>query len=476
MSTTAYSPYPTVAYGSYQLAYSGSGVGYNKAAEWYMTFCMGLLMVEGTFTTWISKYIGSSTYIFTRITGYAPWPSEVFFLGIGLLAGVIIYFAGRAGGVRTYGVWAYLFLWVLHLAQAVHGRFQGYPFWYPDLRYMWLAAIVVPWVAVLGQKIRYEVVLGRIIKLSVPLACVSIVRGVAFMGAGVEYTRGWEDTAVEAGILYQADMVLLLAYLAALSRGLVGTWRGTLSVLILAAGIIAPLNKISIAAFLFTTPFAIFLAAWAGRSQGLVRLHRVGLRVALIAVGLAVVGTGLLTFNQGAGERFLRQRVFKENQYGTRDYSTGRFDIWMEAISQWKGSPIYGLGMGSRLYQLKSGHWLVYHNQYLRYLAQMGTIGFAIVAGAFVLWLRRALRTLRWERSPTRLWTRVALISYVCALAFACLYTEALSAMCISYTFWMCIALEAAAHSQMLAGAVQAAAPVYYQPTYPGGVVGYEPR
>ena len=462
-------------------AYAGSGpgleTGHSSAAEWYLTFCLGLLMIEGVFATWIGRYIGTTDFVFTRITGYAPWPSEIVFLGPGLLIGIVIYAAGRSGNVPTRGIWAYLFLWALHLGAAMHGRFANYATWYPDLRYVWLCAIVVPWVAVLGQRIRHEVVLGRLIKLAVPLALVSIARGLSFMSAGIEYRQGWDVAAQEVGIEYKADLVLLLAYLAALSRGLVGNWRGTLTVLILAAGIIAPLNKISIAAFLFVTPFAMFVAAWAGRTRGLVRLGRVGVRVALLSVGLGIVGSGLLAFNQGAGERFLRQRVFKENQYGTRDVSTGRFVLWRTAIEQWRSSPVYGLGLGSRLYNDRSGRWVAYHNQYLRYLAQTGLIGFAVVMGSFALWLWRALRTLRLEQSPVRLWSRLTFISYVCALAFACLYTEPLSAVSISYVFWFCIALEAAAHSQMLAGQAYPHEGTYagYPITYPGSNPSYGP-
>ncbi len=70
---------------------------------------------------------------------------------------------------------------------------------------------MVPWVAVLGWRIRYDVVLGRFITLAVPLAVVNVARGIAFMDRSVEYTSGYRGAVYSEGIVFQADLVLLLA-------------------------------------------------------------------------------------------------------------------------------------------------------------------------------------------------------------------------------------------------------------------------
>ena len=70
-----------------------------------------------------------------------------------------------------------------------------------------------------------------------------------------------QDAALDASIEYKADLVLLLAYLAALCRGLVGTWRGTLTVLILAAGIVS-LRDLSTILMVLAPMAATLAGAW----------------------------------------------------------------------------------------------------------------------------------------------------------------------------------------------------------------------
>ena len=90
-------------------------VGHSPIAEWYLTGCLLLVMLEGVFTWAVSNYIGSSTYFFTQLTGYAIWPSEVFFLGFALFIGVFIYL-GPGSIPPTYGVLAYvLVLSLIHI-------------------------------------------------------------------------------------------------------------------------------------------------------------------------------------------------------------------------------------------------------------------------------------------------------------------------------------------------------------------------
>lgn len=430
-------------------------IGHSSFAEWYLTGCLLLVMLEGVFTWAVSNYIGSSTYFFTQLTGYAIWPSEVFFLGLGLFIGMFIYLA-RGNIPANYGVLSYILVWLVHLFAAFRGLMNGIPLWHVDLRYEFLGAVVVPWVAVLGHYIRYDVVFSRLIKVAVPLALLNAARGVAFMSLGTEYGRGWKEVAMMEGIAYQADMVLLPACLAAVARSLLDRGKGALSIWILIAGIIAPLNKISIVACLFGIPVAMFLTMRAGRGRGVARPGRMMLAIMGTMFGLAMVGWGVLSFNEGAGKRFLLQRFFKIGVVGSKDVSTGRYEIWGRAVEQWKSEPIFGHGLGTRVYRSGTGRYLVYHSQYFRLLVQTGLLGVCVIGGAFTLWLWRALRTLKWEESGARLWPRIAAVSYALSIAFCSTYTEALSATSVSYTFWMLLAIEAAAHSRILREAAAA--------------------
>lgn len=436
---------------------------FSGAAEWYLTACLCFLLLQGVFLTFIGDITSSEGYIIRRVTGYAIAPSELYFLTIGAVVGLVIYLVGR-GRLRGHilGSLGFMGYWLVHLLAVVNGVLHGTPFWHVDFRWMLLPTIVVPWVAILASNVRYDVVLSRYIKLAVPLAVINASRGLSFIDEGAKIV-GSKEEAWNIGINYQADLVLLLAYVLALSRLFTGRVQSTLSVVILAAGVVLPMSKIAIAAFLFANFGTFLLAVWLGFRQEGMRIGKIMLAAFIVGIGLSAVSAILLMANRGAGMTFLKQRIFKVNQSSyKRDISTGRLIIWKKALRQFSEDPLIGKGLGSRVYRYRRGStgYLPYHSYYLRYLAQMGLFGFLVIMGVFLAWSRRALRALKWESPEGRLWPRLGLIMYVFAIAFSGFYTEALASTTISYLFWMILAMETTAHSQLLT--TPSASPLVY--------------
>jgi len=430
---------------------------YSKLAEWYLTGCLLLLILQGVFLTfWVGDERGEkcADYVLERITGVALAPSELYFLTVGGLIGVVIMLGGLGQSQsRTLGLWSFIGIWVIHGAATVHGILRGNFSWIPDVRWMIVPSVVVPWVVMLAHKVRYDVVLWRFVKIAAPLAALNAARGMFFMTKGAKIA-GHVERRWSAGITFEGDLVLLLAYIMVLARILTGKTKAIWLVLILAAGCVLSLSKISISCFIMATIFSVFLVIRMGRTHMGGGVSKTALRLLLVGFSLAIVVWFGANFRGGVGVRYLRERAFKVNvAKHKRNIATGRVGIWTQAFDQFRSSPIVGLGIGTRLQGKKRigpRSLLPYHNYYLRYLAQTGLIGFSVVAGAFLLWWSRSFRALKQEPSPERLWVRIGFIAYVMAIAFSGIYTEVLSSHAVSYLFWIVIAMEAVAHSEIL--------------------------
>jgi O-antigen ligase len=84
-----------------------------------------------------------------------------------------------------------------------------------------------------------------------------------------------------------------------------------------------------------------------------------------------------------------RERMFTlnnlESDYNTTDYM-GREQVWKRGLGYWKGSPIWGVGVGNFQYaegrtlmaMRQGGKWSAAHNSYLEALVDLGAVGFGI--------------------------------------------------------------------------------------------------
>lgn len=438
-------------------ALNPSAVGYSRVAEWYLTGCFAFLLIDAVFQGFIASYAGSDRYLIYRVTGYAIMPTEVYFLSIGMLIGLAIFLAGRGGLGRapTLGLWGFVAYWGIHLIGAVIGWRRGNPFWYVDFRMLALTSIVAPWVAVLGQSVRLDVVCIRVIRIALPLAIINAARGYQFIVAGAHWTSRLREDRLALGLQITGDHALTLVYCLALSRCLARGGRGLWSVLILAAGVVLPLNKPCVAGFVIATILAVLICGRASITNRLVSLKRSTLSVMAVALVVLIIAAAVLSLGGGAGADFLQKRFFKSHvDISKRDLSTGRIAAWRYGLNRWKSSPVVGQGLGTRV---PSGSglrrpWMVYHNQWLKLLIETGIVGFGIVTGAFVLWLRRAYRALKLESRMERFWPRIAFVAFVCTMGLNSMVGEPLESYTLGYVFWFVIALEAAAHTQVLRG------------------------
>ncbi|MHC4332760.1 MAG: hypothetical protein ACYSUV_03300, partial [Planctomycetota bacterium] len=143
----------------------------NGMFRWYLTACFAYLLIEGVFYARIEDMLIARAHWLFRLTPYNFWPSVLYFYGAGFAIGLCIIMTGRRSWhVPIKGFVAYLTLWFVYLGWGLYGGFLRNRWWHRDVRSTILPAIVVPWVVVLAQNVRYEVILSRIYKLCVPFA------------------------------------------------------------------------------------------------------------------------------------------------------------------------------------------------------------------------------------------------------------------------------------------------------------------
>lgn len=425
-------------------------------------------MIEAVFFWAVCKFTSTSMWLPYTITGYMILPSETFFLTIGAVIGLLIYLGRHSRPYcQAYGGGAFLAVLGVYSIAFVLGVLRGTPYYHIDFRALLLTSIVVPWVFVLGQQVRVHVIAPRLIKCAIPLAVWNCIRGYTFIAAGAQL--GESEERFSMGIFTTPDFALLMVYLLALARCLSRGGRGIAMVILLAASVLAPLNKPVVATFFVATVLCLFLYMYFTLRNKLVGIIKSQRAVILVVIGLSTMvflGAGL---KGGAGLAFIRERFLKESAtVSKRDVSTGRFDTWRYSFGEVKSHPLLGKGMGTRVpvYGSSKKSDLAYHNYWIKMLVETGIPGFSIIVIAFSLWSRRAWKTLRDESSLERFWPRVALVTFVWAMALISLAGEYLGNYTLAYMFWTALALEAAAHSRLLRMTV---APPYVRNRRRGG-------
>ena len=413
--------------------------------EWYLVFCFTLILLEAFFNADIGRMLEAREYWFTRIVFWKALPTDLYFLGAGFIIGLAILAGGSGSGrAPSKGVLGFVLLWVLYGVAAAYGGYVGNPEWHRDFRNVILPSVVVPWAIVLAHQVRMDVVMSRIIKISLLLAFANMVRGLLFFARGGTAA----DEPFSSGS-WQADFGLLLVYLLAFSRSISGNKGSKLSVVILAVGVLAPLHKQTLAIFLVANVFLLFMVVYNGR--GNVNLSRTLLTVILLVVFGTIFGTVLLSLGGGAARDFLYERILKGGRQEELMSGTGRSEIWKEALVRWTKKPVLGEGLGAAhlVSTYERGIWWVpTHNYALQMLMQTGIIGFLLIFVVMMSWMVRAVKTLKYEVDPHLFWVRMALTSYIVALLITCLFGYYLAARCVAYTFWLLIGFETYAHSR----------------------------
>jgi O-antigen ligase len=177
--------------------------------------------------------------------------------------------------------------------------------------------------------------------------------------------------------------------------------------------------------------------------------------VVLVALGCGglVFGSVLMSVGDGAGKRFILDRIFKYHvRAHKRDVAGGRLDLWMAAVRDWASSPLIGTGLGQRIVVGGGSQGKVravpLHNLYIQTLAQTGLVGFSIVSIAVLTWYVRAHRAIQIEPDERQFWPRFGMFTYVVTLLFGSIYNGVMPVSCLAFLFWICVGLETGAHSQ----------------------------
>lgn len=123
----------------------------------------------------------------------------------------------------------------------------------------------------------------------------------------------------------------------------------------------------------------VFATAYAGLAESVhARLGRIGTAALAIVAALAL---SLLSVT-------LVQGHYPDGIEDIADL-TGRGRIWSAFLAQFLESPVFGRGLGAGA--LSASYYDLPHNEYLRLLLEGGVIGFAVFAGAVLLWGRQVL-------------------------------------------------------------------------------------
>lgn len=434
-----------------QTEYVGSGEngGFrpSKLAEWYITACLGYLLVEAFFYNFIERALETRAYWFLNLTPWNTWPSVLWFFTFGLIFGVFICVSKKQGLVPIRGKIIFILLWLIFLFGALHGKVAGHRIWLGTFRQTIFLSLIAFWVVVLAQSVRYEVILSRFIKLSLPFAAINVFYAFNFFAGGAIF-----KTDSLFGASWKGTYVLILPYLAAFARSIAGEKNARFALIVLFCGILAPLLKPVLAAFIFANFMMLFLAFRLRMFGGDIRIGKSFMVVVILLVVGGIGGSIIFGLGDDAASRYLVDRIFKGGG-GGKDLSGGRLEMWADCLGIWKENFVFGTGLGRRLYGVSSDgipFALPVHNLYVQILMETGLVGLLILMLAIFGWVRRSFRTLNWEASSERQWPRLAIISWVLTILLTAFYGEPLANMPLAFLFWMMLAFESAAHSQVI--------------------------
>jgi len=422
----------------------------NKVGEWYLTICLFFILVEGIFNEWLNTAISTRSMIIFQLTPWNLWPTEFYFMTIGLLIGAWFFFAGRRPWhAPTQGILIYLAMWFVYFGWGLYGAAVRHVGWLSDVRSYILPSLVAPWVATLAKDSRLDVVAGRYVKMAIPAAIFNTIISMLFFagGATVDTERG------EISSTWQAEYVLIFAYVLAFARSICSGKRATWTLLILGAGITAPLDKPALATFLFANVACLYYAVRLGIKWKKIRIGNSAIVLMALCLFGLIFGSLVLSLGGGAGKQYLLTRIFKYNvRASQRDVAGGRFRLWQYGFERFMERPLVGVGLGDRIVVESKGRLktVPMHNLYVQTLSDTGLVGITIVSVAVFTWYFRASRAIRDEPEEGRFWPRLALFVFIVSMLFASAYGGVLGARCIAYLFWICVGLETGTHSQQV--------------------------
>jgi len=267
------------------------------------------------------------------------------------------------------------------------------------------------------------------------------------------------------GLHFQGGQTLLLPFSILLMRIFSGqpAYKSNFAKLILmAVGILSPLQKPVVGAFLIEFLFVFILLSrqWANRSRQAMRIF--------YGVLFTFFIVWILIFVLGTGEETVRTNYLKEGATSQTDITGKRIEIWKLGFKVWRQEPILGHGLGypivlrlSDIAKMKSGLTIeditrLYgsneigfndnysrvpmHNILLTILNLTGTIGGIIILWVIYKWFNTSWKAFSRHPNPDQVG-----VFLFCVTTFAsAMYGEALFTESSGYLFWCSMGIHAA--------------------------------
>jgi O-antigen ligase len=422
--------------------------GYSKLAEFFVLFLWVFLCLEGIFTNYIEEVVVAHSAIWTRVTPYLLYPSELLFYGPVLIISIaIMLFGKRSEYSNSRGSWLLLLFLLLGFFQAIHGKLVGYEgnLWLADLRELTLMAIFVPLFFILSQVIRINKVIERLFWVG---ALISIYSGIS--GALVLVGAINRGSLLET--FHSGGQVLLMMYILALVRSVLMKKSSKLILAIFAFGILLPLHKPLIGSFVVANLFTGVIFLILGKSHGMFIYLRAVKMFFILGIFLTLLMMWTFTLGQGEAGRWLAMRFLKVGaSVNEQDISTGRFDMWLWGIDQWKEHPFFGTGFGARKIIIEESAIgaLPLHNLLVEMLMTSGIIGFLLWGTIVFIWTTRIFRFIKFYPEIDRIWGLIGIFIWILTIFFSsCWFGRTMSINNIGFTFWISVGILSWAEAQ----------------------------
>lgn len=420
---------------------------YSKWTEWFVLFLWTLLCWEGVFGQYFRDALPMKEAWWMRLTPWNLYPSElIFYNPVFLFFAALTVVIGRSPysyrTMRSAGL--LLTLLVLGMWGAIHGYLAGAPgnYWLADFRQSFLMATFVPMFAVLSNKLRLDVISLRFCRIGVIATIYCGIAGtLVFAGVWQEFDRQVP--------FWHGSFVLILMYALMVTRYILTGKRSFLLILGLAFGILAPLHKPAIAAFIIINGLILIITFLIHH-----KTEGSSLRIFVVLIIMSIFALLLLgwvfTLGQGTAVEWIQQKFFKLHVAGGGDLSGRRFELWSWGLDQWRQHPIFGTGYGF-LVRADAGGEVVYvpiHNTPIELLYQFGLVGFIPIVTVCMVWLIRMYRFLKVYDDLRLFWPLLGMYIWVVTMLVACCFGKNLGLTSVGFVFWACVAFLSNAEAQ----------------------------
>jgi O-antigen ligase len=402
-------------------------------------------MLQGAFFSIVDAWVVERRYVIFDLLPFYLYPTDLLLLPLSLVLAIyaLDYRIRRVNAGRGKLL---LFWWAICTYGAIIGILNDAPYWMGDLREWGLRSVAALTFYYIGLQADLDEVSGKIIRVGIVLACLSTVASVTlYMGLpfGVQ------------GITIHGLMALLLPYSLLLARVLSGSGRSPgarLGLGLLALGILAPLSKSVVGAFLICNVVGTLTThgAAGGRQQSRWMLvMQVGLLLGAIAF---ILFLAFFVGGTGDAERFIRVAYLKQEDTIT-DLSGGRLQIWRLGIQTWLENPVFGIGFGQQIVgdflhystgYLYRDEALTPHNLLVQFLYQLGLVGFLPSLTLLLGWYRRVRHTMSQPAHVATKPVHHGFVIFLLTILLVSLYGQWVDNPTVGFLWWAAMGLEAA--------------------------------